>query len=167
MLTGTVRQALGPLESDAWNLDLYGGVGLFAATLGELAEGARLTTVESSQRASLHAEQNLADFGAEALDLRVEHFLAQLSNQASLLDREMLTRGVALLDPPRSGAGRDVVEGLAALGPSRIAYIACDPVALARDVGTFRGLGYELESLKAFDIFPQSHHVEAVAVLAR
>ncbi|MGO1629833.1 MULTISPECIES: class I SAM-dependent RNA methyltransferase [unclassified Microbacterium] len=167
MLTDTVRQSLGPLESDAWNLDLYGGVGLFAATLGELAEGARLTTVESSQRASLHAEQNLADFGAEALDLRVEHFLTQLSNQASLLDREMLTRGVALLDPPRSGAGRDVVEGLAGLGPSRVAYIACDPVALARDVGIFRGLGYELESLKAFDIFPQSHHVEAVAVLAR
>ncbi|WP_105566967.1 class I SAM-dependent RNA methyltransferase [Microbacterium halophytorum] len=167
VLSSAVRGALGPLESDAWNLDLYGGVGLFAAALGELAEGARLTTVEASERASVHAEANLADFGAEALDLRVEHFLTQLSHQASLFDREMLTRGVALLDPPRSGAGRQVVETLADLGPSRIAYVACDPVALARDIGTFRRVGYELSSLSAFDLFPHSHHVEALAILTR
>lgn len=167
VLGSAVRSSLGELESDAWNLDLYGGVGLFAAALGELAHGARLTTVEASSRAAMHAEENLADFGAEAIDLRVERFLSQLSSQASLFDREMITRGVALLDPPRSGAGREVVESLADLGPSRIAYVACDPVALARDVGTFRRLGYELQSLAAFDLFPQSHHVEAVAVLSR
>lgn len=167
VLSTVVRDALGPLETDAWNLDLYGGVGLFAAALGELAPGARLTTVESSARASAHAEENLADLGAEAVDLRVEHFLAGLRDQAGLLDREMIVRGTTLLDPPRSGAGREVVEALADLGPSRIAYVACDPVALARDVGTFRELGYELDSLAGFDLFPQSHHVEALAILAR
>lgn len=167
VLGATVREALGPLDSDAWNLDLYGGVGLFGAALGERAEGARLTTVEADERASRHAEENLADLGAEAVCLRVDRFLSRLVAQASLLDREMLTRGVALLDPPRSGAGREVVETLADLGPSRIAYVACDPVALARDVGTFRGLGYDLESLSAFDLFPHSHHVEALAILSR
>ena len=167
LLSVAVREALGPLETDAWNLDLYGGVGLFAAALGELAPGARLTTVESSERASAHAEENLADLGAEAVGMRVEHFLAQVGHQAGLLDREMIARGTALLDPPRSGAGREVVEALADLGPRRIAYVACDPVALARDVGSFRELGYELESLAAFDLFPQSHHVEALAVLGR
>lgn len=167
VLDRAVREALGELESDAWNLDLYGGVGLFGAALGELAGGARLTTVEASERASLHAEENLADVGAEAVDMRVDRFLGRLSAEASLLDREMITRGVALLDPPRSGAGREVVESLGDLGPSRIAYVACDPVALARDVGTFRTVGYELESLRAFDLFPQSHHVEALAVLSR
>jgi tRNA/tmRNA/rRNA uracil-C5-methylase (TrmA/RlmC/RlmD family) len=166
-LDRAVRDALGELSSDAWHLDLYGGVGLFAAALGELAGPARLTTVEADERASAHAGDNLADLGVEAVNMRVDRFLSRLDAQASLLDREMLTRGVALLDPPRSGAGRDVVARLADLGPSRIAYVACDPVALARDVGWFRELGYELASLDAFDLFPHSHHIEAVAVLAR
>lgn len=166
-LDRAVRSALGELSSDAWHLDLYGGVGLFGAALGELAGPARLTTVESDPRASMHAEDNLADLGVEAVGMRVDRFLSRLRAQASLVDREMLTRGVTLLDPPRSGAGRDVVESIADLGPSRVAYVACDPVALARDVGWFRELGYELASLDAFDLFPHSHHVEALAVLSR
>jgi tRNA/tmRNA/rRNA uracil-C5-methylase (TrmA/RlmC/RlmD family) len=166
-LDRAVREALGELSSDAWHLDLYGGVGLFAAALGDLAGSARLTTVESEERATLHAEHNLAEFGAEAVTARVDRFLSRLSHQASLFDREMLTRGVTLLDPPRSGAGREVVEGIADLGPSRVAYVACDPVALARDVGYFRGVGYELRSVQAYDLFPHSHHVEAVAILGR
>ncbi|WP_345751228.1 class I SAM-dependent RNA methyltransferase [Microbacterium rhizophilus] len=166
-LDRAVRDALGELSSDAWHLDLYGGVGLFAAALGDLAGHARITTVESESRATAHAEKNLEEFGAEAVTARVDRFLSRLSNQASMFDREMLTRGVTLLDPPRSGAGREVVEGIADLGSSRIAYVACDPVALARDVGYFRGAGYELQSIEAYDLFPNSHHVEAVAVLAR
>jgi tRNA/tmRNA/rRNA uracil-C5-methylase (TrmA/RlmC/RlmD family) len=166
-LDRAVRDALGELSSDAWHLDLYGGVGLFAAALGDLAGHARLTTVESDPRATAHAEENLAEFGAEAVTARVDRFLSRVSHQASLVDREMLTRGVTLLDPPRSGAGREVVEGIAELGSSRVAYVACDPVALARDVGYFRGAGYELHSVEAYDLFPNSHHVEAVAILSR
>lgn len=166
-LDRAVRDALGELSSDAWHLDLYGGVGLFGAALGDLAGPARLTTVEADARASLHAEDNLIDLGVEAVNMRVDRFLSRVRAQASLLDREMLTRGVTLLDPPRSGAGREVVESIADLGSSRIAYVACDPVALARDVGWFRELGYELASLDAFDLFPHSHHVEALAILTR
>lgn len=166
-LDRAVREALGELSSDAWHLDLYGGVGLFAAALGDLAGHARITTVESEPRATKHAERNLEEFGAEAVTARVDRFLSRLSNQASLFDREMLTRGVTLLDPPRSGAGREVVEAIADLGSSRVAYVACDPVALARDVGYFRGAGYELAGIQAYDLFPNSHHVEAVAVLSR
>lgn len=123
--------------------------------------------MESEPRATAHAERNLEEFGAEAVTARVDRFLTRVSSQASSFDREMLTRGVTLLDPPRSGAGRDVVEAIADLGSSRVAYVACDPVALARDVGYFRGAGYELSGIQAYDLFPHSHHVEAVAVLTR
>ena len=71
-----------------------------------------------------------------------------------------------MIDPPRSGAGRDVVERLAELAPRQVVCVACDPVALARDVGYFAERGYRLEALRAFDLFPNTHHVEAVARLA-
>ena len=72
-----------------------------------------------------------------------------------------------VLDPPRSGAGREVVEALVALQPAQLVYVACDPVALARDIGLLRERGYELDALAAFDLFPNTHHVEAVARLTR
>ncbi|MGB4778055.1 MAG: class I SAM-dependent RNA methyltransferase, partial [Microbacterium sp.] len=75
--------------------------------------------------------------------------------------------GVVLLDPPRSGAGREVVERVSALAAASVVYVACDPVALARDIGTFRTHGYEPQSIHALDLFPHSHHLEAVAVLSR
>src|SRR5699024_6548939 len=76
---------------------------------------------------------------------------------------------VAVLDPPRAGAGRRVVEQIAALSPQRVVYVACDPAALARDVAFFAAAepAYELSSLRAFDLFPHTHHVECVAVLER
>ena len=74
---------------------------------------------------------------------------------------------VVVLDPPRAGAGRDVVERIADLRPAHVAYVACDPVALARDLATFRGLGYDARSVHGFDLFPHSHHVESVALLTR
>ena len=72
-----------------------------------------------------------------------------------------------MLDPPRSGAGKEVVDALGRLAPAQVVYVACDPVALARDIGLFVERGYELEQLRAFDLFPNTHHVEAVARLAR
>jgi tRNA/tmRNA/rRNA uracil-C5-methylase (TrmA/RlmC/RlmD family) len=72
-----------------------------------------------------------------------------------------------VLDPPRSGAGRAVLEALAAVRPAQLVYVACDPVALARDTGLLAGLGYELSGLRAFDLFPSTHHVEAVASFVR
>jgi tRNA/tmRNA/rRNA uracil-C5-methylase (TrmA/RlmC/RlmD family) len=70
-----------------------------------------------------------------------------------------------VLDPPRSGAGRHVVDRLAELAPRQLVYVACDPVALARDVGLLRDRGYELVEVRAFDLFPNTHHFEAVARL--
>jgi tRNA/tmRNA/rRNA uracil-C5-methylase (TrmA/RlmC/RlmD family) len=72
-----------------------------------------------------------------------------------------------VLDPPRAGAGKVVVERIARLSPRRIAYVACDPAALARDVKYFAERGYRLRGVRAFDLFPNTHHVECVAVLER
>jgi tRNA/tmRNA/rRNA uracil-C5-methylase (TrmA/RlmC/RlmD family) len=158
------------IDPEAWHLDLYGGVGLFAATLADLGGPAtRVTTVESDARATEHAGENLAEWvGARAETGRVDRWLARLAAEASPSERERLSRGVVLLDPPRAGAGREVVEHITALSPETVVYVACDPVALARDIATFRAGGYELaQSVRALDLFPNSHHVEAVAVLSR
>ncbi|MGL5865186.1 MAG: class I SAM-dependent RNA methyltransferase, partial [Dermatophilaceae bacterium] len=72
---------------------------------------------------------------------------------------------IVVLDPPRTGAGREVTLAIARMTPRVVAYVACDPAALARDVATFAGAGYRLASLRAFDAFPMTHHVECVAVL--
>ncbi|GAA1470131.1 class I SAM-dependent RNA methyltransferase [Microbacterium thalassium] len=154
-------------DPDAWHLDLYGGVGLLATALGDWAGPAiRMTSVESDVRATEHAGENLAEWiGARAETDRVDRWLARLAQTASARDRERLARGAIVLDPPRSGAGRDVVESLVTLGPAAVVYVACDPVALARDLATFREAGYEADAVRAVDLFPHSHHIEAVAAL--
>lgn len=167
---GPIRRSGGLwIDPDAWHLDLYGGVGLFAATLADLGgTSTRVTTVESDPRAAEHAGANLAEWvGARAETGRVDRWLARLAAEASAAERERLSRGVVLLDPPRAGAGREVVERIAALSPAAVVYVACDPVALARDVATFRAGGYAPASVDAVDLFPNSHHVEAVATLTR
>lgn len=72
-----------------------------------------------------------------------------------------------MLDPPRTGAGAAVVDDLAALGPASIVYVACDPVALARDLARFADHGYRADRVRGIDLFPHSHHMEAVALLRR
>ena len=72
-----------------------------------------------------------------------------------------------MLDPPRSGAGKDTARAIARLEPHAIINVACDPVALARDLAEFRLHGYEAQTVRAVDLFPNSHHVEAVAALRR
>jgi len=155
-LDAAVQRALdGRVDAEATHFDLYGGVGLFASSLA--AAGATdIVTVESAARATAHAAENVD--GVAAVTARVDRYLAGIGD---------VRAGAVVLDPPRSGAGRAVVESLDALAPEAIVYVACDPVALARDLGTFRGLGWEAVSLEAFDLFPHSHHFETVALLAR
>ena len=74
---------------------------------------------------------------------------------------------VAVLDPPRSGAGREVVELLAGAGVPRVVHIGCEAAAFARDVGLYRAAGYAVEQLRVFDSFPLTHHVECVALLTK
>ncbi|MGR2753931.1 class I SAM-dependent RNA methyltransferase [Agromyces arachidis] len=168
-LTLAVQQAIDPERFDpsADNHDLYGGVGLLAAAVGDrFGAAVRITTVEADARATLHAGENLADWvGARAVTARVDRYLHGFAASTDAA-RRGLAGATVVLDPPRSGAGREVVDRLAGLAPAQVVYVACDPVALARDVGLFRERGYELELVRAFDLFPNTHHVEAVARLA-
>ena len=170
-LTAAVQEAIdgSMFDSRAANLDLYGGVGLLAAAVGDrFGSGLCITTVESDSQATDHAAENLAEWaGALAVTGRVENFLRERGRDAGTAERERLARATVVLDPPRSGAGRLVVDELAALGPRQLVYVACDPVALSRDLALLAGHGYELRRLRAFDLFPNTHHVEAVATLAR
>lgn len=82
-------------------------------------------------------------------------------------DHAAPTADVVVLDPPRTGAGRKVVDAVAALQAPRVVYVACDPAALARDIAYFAEHGYGVESVTGYDLFPHTHHVEAIAVLTR
>jgi tRNA/tmRNA/rRNA uracil-C5-methylase (TrmA/RlmC/RlmD family) len=170
-LSAAVQQAIDETRFDprAANLDLYGGVGLLAAAVGDrFGQSLRITTVESDAVATDHAAENLSEWvGAAAVTARVERYLQQLRSSASTAERSRLAQATVVLDPPRSGAGKAVVNELAQLGPAQLVYVACDPVALARDVALFAAKGYELSALRAFDLFPNTHHVEAVATLVR
>lgn len=165
-LTEAVQSAIDPALFDpaASNLDLYGGVGLLAAAVGDrFGSGIRIESVESDVPATEHARANLAEWaGATAVTARVDRYLARLRSE-----RQRLHGATVVLDPPRSGAGKDVVASLAALGPAQLVYVACDPVALARDLALFGERGYRLSGIRAFDLFPHTHHVEAVASLVR
>jgi tRNA/tmRNA/rRNA uracil-C5-methylase (TrmA/RlmC/RlmD family) len=159
VLDGAVYGILdGHVDPAKRHLDLYGGVGLFAASLADLG-GTDIVTVESSRRATEHARRNLAPLEVTAVTARVDRYLAGASAGASV--------GAVVLDPPRAGAGRAVVDALHTLAPEAIAYVACDPVALARDLGTFRAHGWNVKTLRGFDLFPHSHHFEVVALLTR
>ena len=169
-LTTVVAEELADaVDPDGWHLDLYGGVGLFGALLGDLAgPSARITSVEGNERATEHAGENLAEWvGARAETARVDRWTRALRQTISERDRERLARGTVVLDPPRTGAGAAVVDDLAALGPASIVYVACDPVALARALARFAGHGYRTDRVRGIDLFPHSHHMEAVALLRR
>jgi tRNA/tmRNA/rRNA uracil-C5-methylase (TrmA/RlmC/RlmD family) len=165
-LTTAVQDAIDPelFDPRAANHDLYGGVGLLAAAVGDrFGDRTRITTVESDSLATDHAAENLSEWlGASAITSRVDRYLAQLARA-----RTSLAGATVVLDPPRSGAGKGVIDSLVGLAPTQLVYVACDPVALARDVGLLRERGFELTRLRAFDLFPHTHHVEAVATLVR
>ncbi|TDQ02831.1 MULTISPECIES: class I SAM-dependent RNA methyltransferase [Microbacteriaceae] len=170
-LTQAVQSAVDEALFDprAANLDLYGGVGLLAAALGDrFGSTLRITSVESDEAATDDAAENLADWvGASAITDRVERYVTRLAGEASAAERARLRAATVVLDPPRSGAGREVVDAIASLSPAQVVYVACDPVALARDLAFFAGHGYDLRGMRAFDLFPNTHHVEAVASLTR
>ena len=165
-ISGLIEE--GSFDPAAANLDLYGGVGLLAAAMAEAAgPSIKLTTVEVDEGATDDAAENLSELvGALAVTARVDRHLADLL-KASAPVRDRLRRGTVVLDPPRSGAGGDVTRQLAELSPQNVVYVACDPVALARDTKTLRESGYDLTELRAFDIFPHTHHFETLAVFQR
>ena len=143
-------------------VDLFAGVGLFSAFLGDAVrgepDGGGVVAVESDAAAVRDARRNLHDQQhIRIVHGRVDPVLrsGRAGEQADLV----------VLDPPRTGAKGRVVRAIADLAPSRVVYVACDPAALARDVATFAGLGYALTALRAYALFPMTHHVECVALL--
>ncbi|SDR82338.1 class I SAM-dependent RNA methyltransferase [Microlunatus soli] len=182
LLVRTVVDGLDPQPGET-AFDLYCGVGPFVG--GLLAAGCRVIGVEGSRTAIQLARRNLADAGdrVQFVADRVDRALArQPEGQRRSGDRPNRRSGrrrdrrqgprplptrtdLVVLDPPRSGAGRAVVEQIVARRPRAIGYVACDPAALARDLGYFAARGYRLERLRAFDLFPMTHHLECVAIL--
>ncbi|QZY27835.1 class I SAM-dependent RNA methyltransferase [Nocardioides coralli] len=139
-------------------LDLYAGVGLFASFLADaVGPDGRVVAVEGNRAAAQAARVNLAD-RAEVTTGAVD----------AVLDSAYIERvDLVVLDPPREGARRRVVEQVVARSPRAVVYVACDPAALARDVAVFAEHGYALRALRAFDLFPMTHHVECVALLTK
>ncbi|MET9623397.1 TRAM domain-containing protein [Streptomyces sp. NPDC006464] len=156
-LMKAVMQGLLPRKGDT-ALDLYCGVGLFAGALADrVGDQGAVLGIESGKRAVEDARHNLADFPR----VRIEQGKVE-----SVLPRTGITDvDLIVLDPPRAGAGKQTVKHLAGLGARRIAYVACDPAALARDLAYFKEGGYRVRTLRAFDLFPMTHHVECVAIL--
>lgn len=151
VLTRAVLEGLEPRAGER-ALDLYCGVGLFAGALVDA--GCRVSGIELDRGAIAHARRNVP--GARFTAAPLERALRDLPERVDLV----------VLDPPRKGAGAKVVRAVAATGPRRIAYVACDPSALARDLATFGESGYEAVVIRGFDLFPMTAHLEALAILA-
>jgi tRNA/tmRNA/rRNA uracil-C5-methylase (TrmA/RlmC/RlmD family) len=141
----------------AW--DLYGGAGLFGAVLAEaVGDRGRVLSVDTSRAASRSAREALADL--PHVEVVTDSVRRALSAQDSPAD-------LAVLDPPRSGAGREVIDLLAGAGVPRVIHIGCEAASFARDIGLYRDRGYAVEQIRVFDSFPLTHHMECVAALTR
>lgn len=140
-------------------VDLYAGVGLFSLPLAR--SFARVVAVESHRRSAAQGAANASANGVANVSFET----------ADVAERLAAGFGAApdlvLLDPPRTGAGPGVAGAIAALAPREVRYVSCDPATLARDLRAFAGAGLRLASVVALDLFPQTHHVETVATLAR
>ena len=156
VLVETVLAMLRP-EPGERGLDLSAGVGLFTAFRADVVGADRVAAVEGHPGAARDAAANVPR-GVRVFQGDVGRVLA------STLDEPF---DLVVLDPPREGARRAVVGQVVDRSPRAVAYVACDPAALARDVATFASHGYRLGELRAFDLFPMTHHVECVVLLTR
>ena len=139
-------------------IDLYCGVGLFTLPLARRFD--KVIGVESNRTSAEFARRNLENTqlsNARVINARVDDWLQGYSRP--------LTVDFLLLDPPRTGVEPSVIDGILALRPKQISYVSCDPATLARDLRPLLAAGYYLESVAAFDMFPQTHHVETVVRL--
>ncbi len=153
-----VRRAIGEARGAA-AIDLYAGSGFFSLPLAR--RFASVDAVESNADAVRLGKEK-----ARALGLANVRWSAATVASWLAERRGPAKPDLVLLDPPRAGAGAEIVRAIAALGPPRVVIVACDPATLARDLATFASEGYGLASLAVVDLFPQSYHVETVAELA-
>ena len=154
-----VRRAVGD-ESGDTAYDLFCGSGLFTLPLSARFE--RVVGVENDDRAIARASTNAERNGVE----RAVFVASDVERHLRTID-DGAAPDLVLLDPPRRGAGTDVVAHLVRIAPRRVRYVSCDPATLARDLKGLVSGGYRLRSIVALDLFPQTPHVECVAVLER
>jgi 23S rRNA (uracil1939-C5)-methyltransferase len=154
-LVQIVQDLLAP-QGDETLLDLYCGVGLFGLSLAE--EVGRVIGLEASSSAAADFRHNARGLeGVQLIEGSAGALLPEIADAADLV----------LLDPPRSGAGKEVVAEIVRLGPQRVVYVSCDPATLARDARHLTQSGYVLVTVQPLDLFPQTHHIESVALFSR
>ena len=157
VLTHTVLD-FAQLKTGEHVLDLYGGVGLFtAAIVDAIGTTGHVDLIEGSKVATADASRNFANY---------PNVTIATGDVAKLLPR-ITAADVVVLDPPRDGAGKEAIAHIARLSPRSIVYVACDPAALARDTAYLADHSYSLVKLRAFDLFPMTHHIECVALYTR
>jgi 23S rRNA (uracil1939-C5)-methyltransferase len=159
LLESLITAALGDAAGEG-ALDLYCGVGLFTLPLARRYR--RVVAVEANREAARFARRNLRE-------AKLSHASVTAAPVGDWLRGGTSPAGpfeFVLLDPPRSGCEPQVTTGILSLRPGRIVYVSCDPATLARDLRDFVGGGYALDSVAAFDMFPQTHHVETVVRLS-
>ena len=155
VLAAAVVRLAEPADGDVvW--DLFAGAGLFTAVLAdEVGRRGQVVAVETDRGG--HIDQNLAT---------LPQARAVFGDVARTIPR-LPSPDLVVLDPPRAGAGPEVVAAVTAAAPRRIVHVACDPAPLARDLRQFLDAGYRLESLDGYDIFPMTQHFETIAVLTK
>jgi tRNA/tmRNA/rRNA uracil-C5-methylase (TrmA/RlmC/RlmD family) len=159
LLTRCVLEGLAPVAGETV-ADLYAGAGLFTVPLAQaVGPGGRVVAIERSARACADAVGNAADLH------HVEIVRSEVNVKA--VGRYLQALDLIVLDPARQGAGQAVMRALASLDPAprRIAYVACDPASFARDLRVMLDAGWSIRSLRAFDLFPMTEHVELVGML--
>jgi tRNA/tmRNA/rRNA uracil-C5-methylase (TrmA/RlmC/RlmD family) len=136
-------------------LDLYGGVGLFAAAIIDLiGESGHVDLIESSPSATADARRNFENFSNVAIH----------TGEVEKVLEKIYRADIVILDPPREGAGKATLAKVVDFNPRTVVYVACDPAALARDCRYLEEMGWRMRPLRAFDLFPMTHHVECVAI---
>jgi 23S rRNA (uracil1939-C5)-methyltransferase len=151
------------LVPDGPVVDLYAGVGLFGLTLAA-ARTSPVIVVEGDPVSGEDLTFNAEPLGARVRVERrsVEHFVALARDR-----RDDLTSATMIVDPPRTGMTRDALAGAIGLQPARMVYVSCDVATFARDTRTLIDAGYELEGLTGVDLFPNTAHVESIALFTR
>ncbi|MFM8620982.1 MAG: class I SAM-dependent RNA methyltransferase [Candidatus Nanopelagicaceae bacterium] len=147
---------LANLKAGEHLLDLYGGVGLFTSVaIDVLGPGGRVDLIESSIPATDSARENFKDYAN-----------VKIVREDVVKGLKSIKRAdVVVLDPPRAGAGAEVVSQLLRINPSRLVYVACDPASLARDVKDFIAAGWSLKQIDGYDLFPMTQHIESICLL--
>lgn len=154
VLGSAVLDVIAPRAGE-YALDLYGGVGLFGKLLAD--SGMEVSIIEGSESAVRDGITNVSEFAS------ARYFQGDVRAQLE----QISSADVVLLDPPRTGAEHEVLQKVVSLAPRVICYISCDPASLARDAARLAQLGYQIASASAYDLFPQTAHIECIFTFTR